>query len=390
MLLSFPQKEIEHILSSSVVLLMTAKSQLSTSSIFHEKFLVQKKNHANFFYVSVTCCMGQFFRPIRNPMRILFEVIFVSTSANKFKRQNPIWKWILNKDVYFRGNSWPWSKCSSRDLAGNLLKAIGLLRNYIPDLPDFSCLVLPEVELFAFSDYFDEVCPCVHAEILSCETATLEFDQGENAGHLVLTRRQQFNRYRHGACINQCFVRHELGQTSLPALWKCVKLNLGWLCWRTSFMMGTQPHVWQNIHPEFVDWYICHSRDGYVHYRGRGEQWSAGKACPTGEENCNGSIGNTPQPNDCPEWGGSTTSAIHNPLNQGGWASDHGMAWWSMKPVWCCYHITVWHQGGDPKGVPLPGSDWKLEAPNQWCNALCITWQWTYDINKGESYDYLL
>ena len=45
------------------------------------------------------------------------------------------------------------------------------------------------------SDYFDRKCTCVHAEILSCETATVHFTENQNAGHLVLTNKTQFNRY---------------------------------------------------------------------------------------------------------------------------------------------------------------------------------------------------
>ena len=45
------------------------------------------------------------------------------------------------------------------------------------------------------SDYFDRKCTCVHAEILSCETATVHFTENQNAGYLVLTNKTQFNRY---------------------------------------------------------------------------------------------------------------------------------------------------------------------------------------------------
>ncbi len=88
-------------------------------------------------------------------------------------------------------------------------------------------------------------------------------------------------------------------------------------------------------------------------------------------------------------WGGPMTMAVSTPQERG-YTPNHSMTQGEWRPIQHCYHPTVQCWGRDPHGVPLPGSDWKQEAPDQWCNALCITWWWTYDINKGESHDYLL
>ncbi len=50
---------------------------------------------------------------------------------------------------------------------------------------------------------------------------------------------------------------------------------------------------------------------------GGGNSGMLGKPAPTGEENCDGNIGNTPQLNDHPEWGVNDLSNTH-PLELGG------------------------------------------------------------------------
>ena len=85
--------------------------------------------------------------------------------------------------------------------------------------------------------------------------------------------------------------------------------------------------------------------------------------------------------------GGPTTMAVSTP-QEWGYTPNCSTTWGEWRLIWYHYHPTVQCQG--PHGVPLPRLDQKQEAPDQWHNALCITWRWTYDINKGESHDYLL